>query len=116
MRKRNKKGKIFSRPKNQRVALFKTLANSLFLHNKIQTTEAKAKELRMVAEKLITRAKSESVANRRVLAQGLPPKTVIKLINEIAPRYSERKGGYTRITKVVSRKSDGARLAIIELL
>lgn len=116
MRKRNKKGKIFSRPKNQRTALFRTLANSLFLHGKIKTTEAKAKELKMVAEKFITKAKMGTMANRRILAKNLPPRVVIKLINEISPRYSERMGGYTRVIKIVPRKSDGAKMAIIELV
>lgn len=116
MRKRNKKGKIFSRPKNQRRALFKALATSLFLHGKIKTTEIKAKELRFVAEKLITRAKNNTLANQRVLSQLLAPRIVKKLLTEIAPQYKSRQGGYTRVIKTGPRKSDGARMAIIELV
>ena len=115
MRKKNK-GRILSRLKNQRVALLRTLATSLFLHEKITTTEAKAKELRVVAEKCITRARVDSVANRRILAKELNPKILKKLMNEIAPNYVTREGGYTRIIKMGPRKSDGAKMAIIELV
>ena len=115
MRKRNK-GRILSRPKNQRVALLNTLATSLFLHGKIKTTEAKAKELRAVAEKMITRAKDNSVANRRILAKSVSPFTVKKLMEEIAPTFATRQGGYTRIMKMGPRKSDAASMVIIELV
>ena len=115
MRKRNK-GRILSRPKHQRVALLKSLATSLFLHGKIETTQAKAKELRLVAEKFITRAKNNTMYNQRLLAQGLSPNIVRKLIHEIAPQYSARQGGYTRIIKLGPRKSDGANMVIIELV
>ena len=83
---------------------------------KIKTTQAKAKELRMVAEKLITRARVASVANRRVLGALLAPSVTKKLVEEIAPKYVARPGGYTRITKMGPRKTDGARMAIIELV
>ena len=116
MRKRNNKVNIFSRPKNQRNALLKSLSTSLFLHGKIKTTEAKAKELRSIAERYITRAKDNSISNRRVLAQGLAPRIVKKLVEEIAPQYASRNGGYTRIMKLGQRKSDSARMAIIELV
>lgn len=115
MRKKNK-GRILSRPKNQRVALLKTLATSLFLHGKIKTTEAKAKELRSVAEQYITRAKGNTVANRRVLARSLSALTVKKLMDDIAPKYATRAGGYTRMIPLGPRKSDGARMTIIELV
>ena len=115
MRKRNIK-RMLSRPKNQRVALLRTLANSLFLHERIQTTEAKAKELRSVAEKLITKAKAGDVHNRRLLARDLSAEMVKKTIEEIAPKYKERNGGYTRILKMGPRKSDGAKMVIIELV
>jgi len=115
MRKLNK-GRGLSRPKNQRTALLRTLANSLFLYGKIQTTEAKAKELRPVAEKLITKAKAGDMHNRRVLARDLTPAMVKKTIEEIAPKYKERKGGYTRIIKIGPRHSDGANMVIIELV
>lgn len=96
--------------------MFRTMATSLFLHEKIETTEAKAKALRSVAEKMITRARDNSLANRRILATDLSPKIVKKLIEEIAPKYASRQGGYTRIMKLGPRKSDGARMAIIELV
>src|SRR6185369_10399428 len=107
MRKLNK-GRKFSRPKNQRQALLRTLATSLFLHGKIKTTEAKAKELRVVAEKFITRAKDNNIANRRILAKSLSENTVKKLMDEIAPTFKQRQGGYTRMVKLGARKSDGA--------
>ncbi len=115
MRKLNK-GRMLSRPKNQRKALLRTLATSLFLHEKIQTTEAKAKELRSVAEKFITKAKKNDLFARRILARDLNPVTVKKLVNDIAPRYQERHGGYTRIIKLGPRHSDGAKMVIIELV
>ncbi len=96
--------------------MLRTLATSLFLHGKIQTTEAKAKELRSVAEKMITRAKNNTVANRRILAKELSPKTVKNLFNTIAPEYTARQGGYTRMIKMGPRKSDGASMTIIELV
>ncbi|HLD70500.1 MAG TPA: 50S ribosomal protein L17 [Negativicutes bacterium] len=115
MRKLNK-GRKLSRLKNQRVAVLRTLATSLFMQEKITTTEAKAKELRSVAEKMISRARVNSVANRRVLGAQLAPKTLKKLVEEIAPKYATRQGGYTRIIKMGPRKSDSARMAIIELV
>src|SRR4051812_15763909 len=107
MRKKNK-GRILSRPKNQRVALLRTMTTSLFLHEKIKTTEAKAKELRSVAEKMITRAKVNSVANKRVITKELNPLITKKLFDEIAPKYVKRNGGYTRIINLGPRPSDGA--------
>ncbi len=115
MRKRNN-GRILSRPKNQRRALLKTLATSLFLHGKIKTTEAKAKELRVVAEKMITRAKDNTISNRRILSKSLSPVTVKNLVDQIAPTYLQRQGGYTRIINLGPRKSDSAKMVIIELV
>ena len=115
MRKQNK-GRKLGRGKSQRKALLKSLVTGLFLHEKIQTTEAKAKELRKVAEKFITRAKNNSLQNRRVLAQVLSPKVNKKLVDEIAPKYNGRNGGYTRIMKLGPRPSDGAKMVIIELV
>ena len=99
-----------------RKMLFKVMVNNFFLHEKITTTEAKAKELRMIAEKMITRAKDPVLANRRLLATSLTPKMTKKVIETIAPMYKERKGGYTRIMKLGPRNSDGAKMAIIELV
>jgi len=115
MRKRNK-GRILSRPKNQRKALLHLLTASLFLHGKIKTTEAKAKEFRVVAEKFITRAKVNSLANRRLFAAAMTPSVVKKLVEEIAPKYLDRQGGYTRMMKMGPRKTDGAKMVIIELV
>lgn len=115
MRKRNK-GRALSRPKNQRQALLKALATALFLNGKIKTTEAKAKELRSVAEKMITRSRTKAMADRRVLGQVLSPVVLKKLMEEIAPKYVGRQGGYTRITKMGPRKSDGASMVMIELV
>jgi large subunit ribosomal protein L17 len=115
MRKLNK-GKQFSMKKGPRVALLRTLAHSLLLHEKIKTTEAKAKTLRSIVEKMITRAKNGTVANRRLLVKSTTPAMVKKIVNDIAPRYKDRNGGYTRITKLGQRDSDGAKMAIIELI
>jgi len=111
-----KKGRKLSRKRNQRKALFKSLARELFLKEKIEMTLAKAKELLPFVEKRITRAKIGDLSSRRLLAKEFSPDIVRKLVNEIAPRYKERKGGYTRIIKLGPRKSDGAKMAIIELV
>ena len=115
MRKRNK-GKELSRPTNQRKALLRTLASSLFLHGKIKTTQAKAKELRVVAERFITKARNNNISSQRLLLKSLSPQITKKLTNEIAPQYINRQGGYTRIIKSGSRNSDGAKIAIIEFV
>lgn len=96
----------------------KGLCASLVAHERVTTTEAKAKELRPKIEKLITRAKNPTVANRRILLAGFynDTKTVEKLISSIAPRYSERHGGYTRITKLMPRKGDASKMAVIEFI
>ncbi len=111
-----KKGRKLSRKKNQRRALLKSLASALLLKEKIETTEAKAKEVSRFVEKQLTLAKMANLSSRRLLAKKFQPEVVKKIFDEIAPRYKERKGGYTRIIKLGSRKSDGASLAIIELI
>ena len=115
MRKLNK-GRKFSRRIGPRNALLRVLVNNFLLHEKIKTTEAKAKELRSIAEKLITKAKNVNLANRRLLARDLTPDLTKKIIGEIAPRYAERQGGYTRITRLGPRNSDSAKMVIIELV
>ncbi len=115
MRKR-KKGRKLSRKKGQRKALLKTLAVALILKEKIKTTEAKAKEMAGFIEKQITRAKKEGLPSQRLLRKLFSKEIVKKLIKEIAPRYKERKGGYTRIIKLGPRRLDGAKMAIIELI
>jgi large subunit ribosomal protein L17 len=115
MRKLNK-GRKLSLKVGPRKLLLRVLVNNFLLHEKIKTTEAKAKELRSVAEKMITRAKNVNLANRRLLARELTPEMTKKIIDDIAPKYSERHGGYTRIIKLGPRNSDGAHMAIIELV
>ena len=110
------KGRKLNREKGPRKQLLRSLANSFLLHEKIKTTEAKAKELRSFAEKMITKAKSLDLANRRLLAQDLTPKMTKKIIDDVAPRYTGRSGGYTRIIKLGPRHSDGAKMVIIELV
>ncbi|KPJ57287.1 hypothetical protein AMJ49_01655 [Parcubacteria bacterium DG_74_2] len=104
-----------SRKRDQRKALLKSLARNLFLKEKILTTEAKAKELSSFAEKLIEKGKNENLISKRYLAKFFKKDTV-KKISEIALRYKERKGGYTRIVKTGPRKGNGAKMAIIELV
>jgi large subunit ribosomal protein L17 len=115
MRKR-KKGRRLSKKRNQRKALLRSLASTLILKEKVKTTEAKAKEVSPFLEKQISRAKIGNLVSRRTLANFFSPQIVKKLVNEIGPRYKERKGGYTRIIKLGPRKSDGAKMAVIELV
>jgi len=111
-----KQGRKLSRKRDQRKALLKSLASAVFLHNKIKTTEAKAKEASSFVEKCITRAKKGDLSSRRILAKYFSKDLNKKLVDEIAPKYKDRKGGYTRIIKLGPRKSDGAKMAIIELV
>ncbi len=94
----------------------KTLATSLILKGKIKTTEAKAKELRGFIEKNISRAKKNDLGARRILNRFFAKRVVKKLVDDIAPKYKERKGGYTRIIKLGPRRSNGARMVQIELV
>ncbi len=114
--KKRKRGRKFSRKTDQRKALLRSLESALILKERIRTTEAKAKEVSGFVEKQITLAKLENLSSRRLLARKLPRKIVKKLVDGIAKRYKERKGGYTRIIKLGQRKSDGARMAIIEFV
>ena len=112
-----KKTKTFSRKKASRQALFKNLAASLILHEKIKTTQAKAKALRPIVEKIISLSRDNTLANRRSLLAKLPTEKVVKkILEEIGPRYKERKGGYCRIVKLGKRQGDGAEMALIELV
>ena len=97
--------------------MFRNMANSLFEHEIIKTTVPKAKELRRVAEPLITLAKSDSVAHRRLAFDRLRDKTTVgKLFDELGPRYVERPGGYLRIMKCGHRSGDKAPMAYVELV
>lgn len=113
----NKSGRKLNRNSSHRKAMFSNMANSLFDHEIIKTTLPKAKELRRVAEPLITLAKSDSVSNRRSAFSKLRDKEIVgKLFNELAPRYKDRPGGYTRILKCGFRSGDSAPMAYIELV
>lgn len=104
------------RNKSHRKALMRNMTISFFESEKIQTTEAKAKQLRRIVEKLITLAKKETLANYRRINQFVNhPKTVKKII-DISKRYSERNGGYTQIIKIGNRRGDSAELVILKLL
>ncbi|MEV6244550.1 50S ribosomal protein L17 [Lentzea sp. NPDC051838] len=103
-------------PAHERL-LLANLATALFQHGRIKTTEAKAKRLRPYAEKLISKAKVGDLHNRREIMKTIRDKDVVhKLIAEIGPFFSDRSGGYTRITKTLARKGDNAPMAIIELV
>ncbi len=103
-------------PAHQRLIL-SNLATALFEHGRITTTEAKARRLRPVAEKLITKAKRGDLHNRREVLKTIRDKSVVHtLFTEIAPTFAERPGGYTRITKIGPRKGDNAPMAVIELV
>jgi large subunit ribosomal protein L17 len=110
-------GRKLSRPTAQRWALYRNLVADLIKYGKIVTTEAKAKEIRGLAEKMVTLGKEGSLASRRrALAFFTDKKLVDKIFSEFAPRYMERPGGYTRIVKLGRRVGDGARLAQIEMV
>jgi len=112
-----KSGRKLNRTSSHRQAMFRNMSASLFKHEMIRTTLAKAKELRRKAEPLITLAKTDSVANRRLAFARLRDKeAVAKLFNELGPRYQERPGGYLRILKCGFRAGDNAPMAIVELV
>jgi large subunit ribosomal protein L17 len=110
-------GKKFGRPTNQRVALYRSLIGALFLHDRITTTEARARAIRAHAEKLITLARQPTLHHRRLAIAELPHNEAIeRLFKEIGPRMKARPGGYTRIVKLGPRFGDAAPMAIIELV
>ncbi|MGB1780275.1 MAG: 50S ribosomal protein L17 [Longimicrobiales bacterium] len=112
-----KKGRQLSRTRSHRKATLRNLATSLFRHERIETTTAKAKELRPYAERLITLARRGDVHARRLAAMKIQDREVLgKLFDEIAPRYMERPGGYTRVLKLGNRKGDAAEMSLIELV
>jgi large subunit ribosomal protein L17 len=112
-----KSGRQLNRNSSHRQAMFRNMASSLVRHEIIKTTLPKAKELRRVVEPLITMAKQDSVANRRLAFARTRDKEVVgKLFNELGPRYEERPGGYTRIMKCGFRAGDNAPMAYIELV
>ncbi|MBI2096969.1 MAG: 50S ribosomal protein L17 [Candidatus Sungbacteria bacterium] len=118
-----RRGRKFGRTRDQRKAFIKSLISALVLKKRIQTTEARAKEIRPKVERLVTKAKAVSrgetkraLHNRREIMASTSPKIAKILIDDIAPKYHDRHGGYTRIMKTGVRRSDGARLAIIEFV
>lgn len=111
------KGRKLNRSTSHRLATKRALATALLREKKIKTTLAKAKEIRVFVEPMITRAKSNSVAARRIVAKDIHDKEVVKeLFNEIVPKIGDRPGGYTRVVKLGRRPGDAAEMAIIELV
>ena len=112
-----KSGRQLNRNSSHRKAMFQNMANSLFLHEAIKTTLPKAKELRRVVEPLITKAKSDSVANRRLVFSKLRDDAMVaKLFTELGPFYKDRPGGYVRILKAGFRTGDKAPMAVVQLV
>ena len=113
----HKAGRILGRKSSHRKAMYRNMAASLIQHETIKTTVPKAKELRRVIEPLITLAKQDGVANRRLAFSRLRDKASVgKLFNELGPRFKERPGGYLRILKAGFRRGDSAPMAIVQLL
>ena len=105
------------RPTDHRKAMLRAMVTYLLESGKIETTVTRAKEVRPMAEKMITLAKNPTLANKRQLLSFITKEAVVyKLINEIAPKYAERNGGYTRIVRTGMRRGDAAEMAIIELI
>lgn len=111
------KNRKFGRERGQRRALLKSLASALIEKKKITTTEAKAKTLRPFVEKLVTKSREKSLAARRLRESRLSSKKAAdELVRTLGPKYEKRNGGYTRIVKLPRRRSDGARMAVIEFV
>jgi large subunit ribosomal protein L17 len=113
-----KQNKKFGRLRGERIAFMRNLCNDLIRNGKIETTETRAKAIRPDVERLVTYAKAQTLASRRlILSRVNNARVTKKLYEEIGPRYAERKGGYLRITKLAqSRKRDGTRMARIEFV
>ncbi len=112
----SKANRKFGRVTKVRNGLMKSLALALVLEGKIKTTDAKARELRPMVEKLITTGRLGTVAARRNLVAQIGTIGATKIVKEVSPKYMDRKGGYTRITKLPARVSDGSLMAIVELV
>lgn len=113
----NKKTKVLDRKSDARGLLLRNLVTQLFLHEKIKTTSAKARVIKPLAEKIITKGKKKDLAALREIFKYVMKKEVAhKILNIISPRYLERKGGYTRIIKIGPRQGDGAEIVQIELV
>jgi large subunit ribosomal protein L17 len=110
-------GRKFGRPTDHRLAMFKNLVTDILRYEKVTTTEAKAKEVQGMVEKLITLARGGTIHDRRLaLARVSDPLIVEKLFTTLAPRYAQRPGGYTRVIKLEPRLGDGAQMAMIMLV
>ncbi len=110
------KGRQFKRSKSQRKALLKHLAEAIILQEKITTTTAKAKELSVYVEKLITVAKKQNLASAKAVHSKIADQAAKKLIKDISKKYKERNGGYTRVIKIGERKGDVAEMSVIEFV
>lgn len=114
---RPKKGPRFGGSAAHHKAILNNLAQELFWDERVTTTVAKAKMLRPVAEKMITKARTGSLHARRIILKDIEDTEVVtRLFDEVAPRYAERPGGYTRIVRIGPRRGDGAEMAIVELV
>ena len=107
-------GRKFKRDINERKALFKGLMSSLVLHEKIETTESKAKAIKGEVDKLVTNAKKESLLARKLLSDKLSPEAIEKMIKDIAPRFNKRQGGYTKMVRLGKRFGDDATMVLLE--
>jgi large subunit ribosomal protein L17 len=117
MRHLQDKGRKLSRTKSHREAMLANLATSLFAHRTIKTTEAKAKELKRLADRLITVAKQDTLAARRRVGRLIKDKTVVKkLFSDIVPQFKDRDSGFTRMARVGVRRGDATTIAMVELL
>ena len=112
----SKTGRKFGREKKVREALLKSLTLALILNGKIKTTDAKARELRPYAEKMITLGRLGTLASRRTLVSRIGSIGAGKIVKDLSPKYLKRSGGYTRITKLPARMSDGSLMAVIEFI
>lgn len=113
---KRKKGRKLSRKRDQRKSLLRSLAQSLVVRERIKTTRAKAKETAVFVEKAVTLAKKQNLSSKRKLFGIFPPAAAKKLIGELASRYQQRAGGYTRIIRMGPRNSDASQMVIIELV
>lgn len=112
-----KEGRKFHRKTGQRTAFLKSLLSNLILKGKIETTEARAKEIKQRVEKLVTLGKKQNIASLRILISRLSKKPAFKLYYDIAPKYADRKGGYTRIVKFGKRRvGDASTINLIEFV
>lgn len=110
------KNRKFGLKTDQRRALLRSLTISLIENGKIKTTEAKAKELRSIVEKMVTKALKADLPTRRLLTAKIGSMATNLLITKVAPNYKDRKGGYTRVTKLMSGRTDAAKMALIEFV